>query len=317
MIITVPLGFLALSLIFGIVAGILIGIFTPEDLDKVTNGQVTPLLFMVNNLSLAAIVPMIILAAVLIFKQRGGFMASVVGRFRWKWFFICFAPLLAVFVLSNFAQGFVAMAVGLEGEEVELGIHNTTVMMVLTILLTTPLQCAGEEYGTRGALNRATAAFFGNRKYAGPIAGAIVSTAAFTAIHLASDVWLNLMYATFGLCGCWLVWRTGGLEAAIALHLANNYVSLATAPFQDISDIFNRESGVVPAWSVLLQIAFMLVSTLIVELLYRRLKPSRVASPGKDQLPPPVVWPMTYGAPGLFEQTAPTPDDEPNQFLSR
>jgi membrane protease YdiL (CAAX protease family) len=296
MIITVPVGFLLLNVIVGTIAGIFIGIFTPDDLDKITSGEMTPLMFLFNNLSLAAVVPMIILAAVVIFKQRGGFMASVTGKFRWKWFFICFTPLLFLFIVEFFAQQFIAVRTGLEGEG-ELGIYPTTLLMVLTILLTTPLQCAGEEYGIRGALNRATAAFFGNRKYVGPIAGAIVSTAAFAAIHSASDLWLNLMYVTLGLCSCWLVWRTGGLEASIALHVANNYISLSSAPFTDISEIFNREAGVVPPWFVLLKIAFILGSVLIVELLHRKLKPTRVASPGKDQLPPPIVSPMTYGAP--------------------
>ena len=30
----------------------------------------------------------------------------------------------------------------------------------------------------------------------------------------------------FGVVASWLVWRTGGLEASIALHAANNLVSL-------------------------------------------------------------------------------------------
>lgn len=51
----------------------------------------------------------------------------------------------------------------------------------------------------------------------------------FALAHGGQDLWLFADRLMFGLAASWLVWRTGGLEAAIALHVANNLVALGSA----------------------------------------------------------------------------------------
>ena len=48
----------------------------------------------------------------------------------------------------------------------------------------------------------------------------------FALAHGAQDAWLFGDRFAFALVASWLAWRTGGLEAPIALHVANNLVSL-------------------------------------------------------------------------------------------
>ncbi len=51
----------------------------------------------------------------------------------------------------------------------------------------------------------------------------------FALAHGSQDAWLFGDRLAFGLVASWLAWRTGGLEAPVALHVANNLVSLAVS----------------------------------------------------------------------------------------
>ena len=91
------------------------------------------------------------------------------------------------------------------------------------------------------------------------MAAALISAVVFMSLHLAQDVWLNAFYLLFALLASLLVWRTGGLEAAVALHVVNNLTSMVTLPFVDFSDMFNRQAGAGDA-SMLLQFALMAIA---------------------------------------------------------
>ena len=67
----------------------------------------------------------------------------------------------------------------------------------------------------------------------------------------------------------WLAWRTGGLEAPIALHAANNMVSLAfTAATGSLEESLTASTL---AWSyALLDVAMMLAFAVVVHLLADR-----------------------------------------------
>ena len=36
------------------------------------------------------------------------------------------------------------------------------------------------------------------------------------------DVWIWIDIGSLAVAACWLAWRTGGIEAGIALHVVNN-----------------------------------------------------------------------------------------------
>lgn len=92
------------------------------------------------------------------------------------------------------------------------------------ILLTTPLQAAGEEFFFRGFLLPVIGSV--SRQ---PWIGIVVSALLFALVHGTQDLPLFCDRLAFGLLAGWLVVATGGLEAAIAAHVANNLIAFISA----------------------------------------------------------------------------------------
>jgi hypothetical protein len=111
------------------------------------------------------------------------------------------------------------------------------------VLLTTPLQAAGEEYAFRGLIGRGVGSWFAS-PLAALIVATVVSSVGFALVHFAADPWLNLYYFAFGAALCFLAWRTGGLEAGVLIHATNNVLFLLpTVLFGDPNSIFERGVG--------------------------------------------------------------------------
>jgi uncharacterized protein len=232
--------------------------------------HITPALFLANNAGIALMIPSAWLGLI-IYGQRPRWLSSVVGGLRWGWLF----RILGLILLPYLA--FEALTIALTGVP-QLTWKPYSLFMILVILLTTPLQCAGEEYGLRGLVNRLFGSY-GSSRVSFWI-GAVVSSLAFMWLHAAQDIYLNSFYFSFGMISCWMAWRTGGLEAGIALHVVNNVLAMAVLPFSDFSGIFNRQAGSANPMDVLPLAAVMLASMGLVEWQVRRRKPVAVAAPG-------------------------------------
>lgn len=195
----------------------------------------TPALFLANNLGVAAMIPLAMLGQWAIWGQRPRWLSSVAGGFRWGWFARCMAVAVPV-IGALVAFEYLAAPPG------DMRVRDYTVFVAATILLTTPLQAAGEEYFIRGLVQRATASWFAH-----PVVGWVVSTVVgglvFVSLHLAADPWLNIFYFLFGVAASWVTWRTGGLEAAVAIHTANNMLAMTAMPFIDFSNMLDRSVG--------------------------------------------------------------------------
>jgi membrane protease YdiL (CAAX protease family) len=186
----------------------------------------TPLGLLANNLVLATIIPACVLAVLVVHREPVGFLASVVRRVRWR----------VLLLLTPLALVLVAVGLGLSllvpGNDSGTVTHTpsagTLMGLLAVILVTTPLQCAGEEVGFRGYLNQAVSSWFA-RPAVGIAVGGAVSAVCFALAHGLQDVPLFADRLSFGAVAAWLVWRTGGLEASIALHVANNLISLVLA----------------------------------------------------------------------------------------
>ena len=157
-------------------------------------------------------------------RMRPRWLASVVPRMRWGFFFAC----LGLAVVALLAQIVVGTFVPSGGEGDLTGRLNdfsaSTAAVAVVVLLTTPLQAAGEEYLFRGYLLQAVGSMFRNRWVA------IVATATLFALaHGAQNFPLFFDRFAFGLIAGWLVTRTGGLEAGIALHILNNFQAFGLA----------------------------------------------------------------------------------------
>lgn len=88
---------------------------------------------------------------------------------------------------------------------------------LVVIVLTSPLQAAAEEYLFRGYLLQAFGSLVGN-----PWFGVVVSALVFAFFHGVQNPALFIDRFAFGLVAGALVLKTGGLEAGIAAHVANN-----------------------------------------------------------------------------------------------
>ncbi|SDQ75076.1 CPBP family intramembrane glutamic endopeptidase [Quadrisphaera sp. DSM 44207] len=168
---------------------------------------------LLTNLSLAALIPLSFLAVQAGHLWRPRWVSSVRGGLRWRWLALAAAATTAVFAL---VQGGFMIAEGWRPAQVD-----DLVPLLLVVLLTTPFQAAGEEYLFRGWLSQAVGSLFARAAVGAVVAGA-VSALLFAAAHGGQNPWLFLDRFAFGVLASYLVWRTGGLEAAIALHAVNN-----------------------------------------------------------------------------------------------
>ncbi|WP_156860112.1 CPBP family intramembrane glutamic endopeptidase [Propionibacterium sp. oral taxon 192] len=258
--------FVVINVLVMIVGGIDIatGRLTPEDMADIAH-HMTPLLFLANNLSLALLIPIAWLSGFLLFKQSPKWLSSVVGGFRWPWFWMCTAVTVPIWVIVTAVETWLMRSAG---DMPELGVNSDTVLLVIGILVTTPLQAAGEEFGLRGLMNRAVASFF-RKPVVALVVGGILSSLLFMVIHGAQDIWLNIFYFWFGMVACWLTWRTGGLEAAVAIHVVNNLVSEIFLPFMDISLIFDRSAGT-SGPEIFIRVGILVLTAFLIGLLARR-----------------------------------------------
>ncbi|MBG6060154.1 membrane protease YdiL (CAAX protease family) [Cryobacterium sp. MP_M3] len=180
---------------------------------------ITPISLLAFNLSLAAQLPIAMLLQWQLFGVRPRWLSSVEGRFRWRWFgrlAVVLVPLYAVYIAFTF---FIA-PVG------PLRLDGNSVLILLIVLITTPLQAAGEEYAMRGLVQRSISSWFRDGRVA-----LIVSTGfaavIFAVAHANADPWQMAYYVVFGVSASVATWGTGGLEAGILTHGVNNLFILA------------------------------------------------------------------------------------------
>jgi membrane protease YdiL (CAAX protease family) len=110
------------------------------------------------------------------------------------------------------------------------------------------------------------------------LAGA-VSTTLFALAHGDQDPWLFADRFAFGLTASWLVWRTGGLEAGIAMHVVNNLVAFGfgVAYGQLEESLLVTEAD--PKY-VLVDLGVLAVSAVVLDRLAWRRRLSRTVRPG-------------------------------------
>ncbi len=296
--------FLVANIVVSLVAmtyDITAGNTTFENYTSMDRFKTTPAFFLANNIGLALCIPIAALTQWACFGQRPRWMASVTGVFRWRWFGECVAWMLPVFLIS------LVVDLALNGPP-PLQVTATTGFMIASVLLTTPLQAAGEEYLLRGLGQRAIGAWL--PRTAGLVVSTAVTAAIFMLLHGAGDPWLNFFYLLFAVIGSLLAWRTGGLEAAIAMHVVNNLTAMTLLPFTDISEMFNRESGTGSPW-LLVQVALMFGAAALVLWRAKQRRVVTMTAPGAA-LPPPVA-PMQPIPQQAYSMPEPWRHDDGNQ----
>jgi uncharacterized protein len=175
-----------------------------------------PVGFLYLNLTLIVLIPASGLSIWIVHGIRPRFLSSVGGGIRWRWLLRCVAVILPLWALY---AGLAALA----GPPTSPRPDHWAALLVI-VLLMTPLQAAGEEYFFRGWIMQNVGAWFA-RPMVGLVAALIVSAVAFSTAHLSPDPWMLGTIACLGLAAGIATWRTGGLEAAIAIHAVNNVLT--------------------------------------------------------------------------------------------
>ena len=210
-------------------------------------------------------------------RMRPRWLTSVVPKMRWKLFGIC----LGLAVVALLAQILVGMLLPAgSGGDVTGKLNDFTLSTALgavVVLLTTPLQAAGEEFLFRGYLLMAVGSLFRNRWVA------IVLTAAmFAFAHGGQNLPLFFDRFAFGLMAGWLVTRTGGLEAGIALHISNNLLAFGLAlAYGDLTTTLNVSS--VSWWNIVLTVTQSGVYVVLVVLVARRMGLQTRTQPPREE----------------------------------
>jgi hypothetical protein len=238
--------------------------------DAVSRWTISPVGLAVTNLLLASMVPGAQLAVWGGFGWRPRWVASVRGGVRWGLLLRCY---LVTIVVVGVLTGILVAATG----GMEMSPEPNALVLGLVVLLTTPLQAAGEEYLFRGWLTQAIGSAIPGA-LAGAVAGGLGSAVLFAFAHGQQDVWLFTDRFGFGLLASWLVWRTGGLEASIAVHGANNLLAFAmTLLSGGLSEMLNATQGSPQSSAV--DLGMLVVTVLLIDQLARRTGVVRLFSP--------------------------------------
>jgi membrane protease YdiL (CAAX protease family) len=250
----------------------------------------------INLAMLAVFLPVTLFAAWGIQRRRPGTLSSVAGRLRWKWLLVC-CGLAVGFCIVAFGTSLVAETVMDDppgGDDEWVG-WDAFLLPAIVILLLVPFQAAAEEYVFRGWMLQAVGACTlenAKRKvgralsvvFRTPWPGIVVGSALFTAGHGYTG-WGILDIFVFGAIAAWVTVRTGGLEAAIALHVFNNLMAFMFSAAVGELDIVQ---GAVPWEVVVADIVPMVLFAAVAVRLARRMRVQTVApGPAEDDTPAP------------------------------
>lgn len=210
-VLTLTVGFVVVGLLAGWQGDwFAAGLTDPEGM------RMTPGTLLYLNLSLAALIPATVLSTRLAHRVRPGYVHSVAGRFRWGLFGRLLVVILPVWL--GYVLTVSALAGGLFTRPEP---HPQLWGFLVVIWLTTALQCAGEEYAFRGWLLQNVGGLLGIRVLAW-VLPVVLSAVLFGLAHGSLDLWVLGSLMIFAAAAAVLTWRSGGLEAAVALHALNN-----------------------------------------------------------------------------------------------
>ena len=206
-------------------------------------GDPTPAGLAYINLTLATAIPVVWFLTLTLHGLHVGWVSSVLRRLRWKYLLACLgASVLAL--LATLLVGALLPA-GAAGTGAGTGVTfneftSATRDFLVVVVLLTPLQAAAEEYFFRGYLLQAVGGVVNAR-----VLAVVGSALLFALAHGLGQSWpVFIDRLAFGLVAGTLVVLTGGLEAAIAMHVLNNVFAFGIAlAVGDMASTLNPTDG--------------------------------------------------------------------------
>lgn len=241
--------FLTLSIVVGLVVGIPamlmsgVDLSDPVALQSFIEGLAlpdtqNPASILLGLGSVAVMLPATMLAMMSVGLKPWTRIWSVALRIRWRWIGRTVLPaVIALLVMNGLGIMLELVLTGLGGEspaEAPGGAYDARLALwsMLFVLLLVPIQSTAEEVVFRGAFMQSLGAWLGGargqgsfaRFARGPWIPVFVPALLFGFAHI-YDIWGWLSVVALAIVAGWLAWRTGGLEAAITLHVVNNLVA--------------------------------------------------------------------------------------------
>ncbi len=257
--VTVVLFFVLMMLAMGITA--VVGIFVPEVsamVDRALSaqsdlGDPVQLAFLLGTVCL--LWPAAALGVRWGGRRSAGTLSSVTGRLRWRLF-----PKPLVLAASLFAALNALSLLVPESARGSGGVPDgrpnpgDVWLLLLVVLALVPVQATAEEYVFRGLLMQGIGSWLRHPAFA-----ILLPVPLFVLGHGYGPAG-QIDVAAFAVAAGWITWRTGGLEAAIALHVINNLgaFGLGAAGFGDLN------ATDLPWAALPFSLAFLLAYSLIV-----------------------------------------------------
>ena len=190
-----------------------------------------------THLGLATLIPISMALVLFVHRFHPRWLHSVQPGFRWRFGFL--VGLVALVVLGGvWALTRIGGSWAVSPEPAFWG-------FLAAIVLTSPLQAAAEEYFFRGYLLQAIHTTAPDNPWFGVVGSALV----FALMHGTQNLPAFLYRFVFGVVAGWLVLKTGGLEAGIAAHVANNAIAFGWAALS--GTMTQTRTATVTSWAEL------------------------------------------------------------------
>ena len=259
--------------------------------------EATPVGLALLNIVIAAAIPVSWAVTWWLHRLKPRWLSSVAPRLRWRFLLVCLG-LSVVALLASLGVGLLLPLAPGESPVGEVNDFTTrTRDFMLVVLLLTPLQAAGEEYLFRGYLTQAFGSLVWGRRASQALAvvGPALIFALFHGFSQDAPVFFDRF--AFGVVAGILVIRTGGLEAAIAMHVLNNFLAFGLAlAFGDLTTALNATGE--SSW-------WMILSTLTQSLVYLALATWVAKGMGLVDVGPPVGRALPPPGDPVLEGSAP------------
>lgn len=271
-------GFFVVSLVMVFVAALILGAIFDFPAIELIEQVSSPFGFAMLAATLIVLIPISILSIRIAFGTRMGYVSSVTGRFRLGWALRCAAVVspvwIALMVISYLSGDFTG------------GRPAQWIILMIMVVTLIPFQAAGEEFAFRGFFQQVVGSWFPNRLLALIVPG-VLSVPLFAAAHGSFDPWVLADLSVSAATWVYLTWRTGGLEAGIAVHAVNNcFIMLTSLALGGFENGFVNEETTGSWESVAITLVCNAIAVVLIVWQARRVGLQRLFEPAFQQTKP-------------------------------